>query len=114
MKLTRHILSSSQSIPKSSSQLSMTVLPSPSLAKASSVSMDTPSILLMAVKAGIYFLVPSRTSINSSSVICHQPNHQLGVGATHILSDHDVAIVYCMMSFVADLRTIAHFDTSAE
>jgi hypothetical protein len=116
MRLTRHILSNNQSIPRSSSQLNMTVLPSPSLAKASSVSMDTPSILLIAVKAGIYFLVPSRTSINSSSVICHQPNHQLGVGPTHIFSDHDVAIVYWVISFatlhihVSLLRYVCRID----
>jgi len=92
IELTRQILSNNQSIPRSSSQLSMTVLPSPSLAKASKVSIDTPSILLIAVKAGMYFLVPSRTSMNSSSVIWSQQSH---LGVTHIFSDHDVAIVYC-------------------
>lgn len=48
----------------------MTVFPSPSLASESSVSIDTPSILLMAVRAGMYFLVPNRTSMNSSVEIC--------------------------------------------
>lgn len=83
---SRHILSKSQSMPRSISQLIMIVLPSPSRAILSRVSIDTPSILLITVIAGKYFLVPvglsaynashsepdylpSRTSMNSSVVI---------------------------------------------
>ena len=58
MPHTCHIRSNSQSNPRSISQLIMTVFPSPSLAILSSVSIETPSILLMTVRAGMYCLVP--------------------------------------------------------
>jgi hypothetical protein len=65
-KLTIHIASNSQSNPSPSSQLIITVLPSPSLAILSKVSMDTPSILLMTVKAGMYCRVPRYMSCCTS------------------------------------------------
>jgi len=49
-------------MPMSISQLNITVRPSPSRAIRAKLSIDTPSILLIAVKAGIYFLVPELLS----------------------------------------------------
>ena len=60
-----HIRSSNQSMPRSISQLIMTVRPSPSRASCSSISIDTPSILLITVRAGRYFRVPTRSAIQS-------------------------------------------------
>ena len=89
----------------------MTVFPSPSLAIRSKVSIETPSILLTTVNAGMYLRVPGPDQLHTLSrkrQLTKQHIYELvgrnleairnpmpvAIGDTDVFSYHDVAIVY--------------------
>ena len=104
--------SNSQSSPRSTSQLIMTVRPSSCRANSSIVSIDTLSILLMTVKAGMYFLVPRRTSMNSSIVIWSQNHSAVCASSSHLLGSSHRSYVLSSAE-AGSMARLAHFGSFA-